>query len=400
MPGDGRILAELGEVEAFELLEDHQHRDPARRGRTHAAYLVDAVHRADRWAFLGAVARKIGERHLRRVARGGVDRGDDLLRDRACIEIVGAVLGDRGKQSGLFGALEQRADGERHAVRCKEVRPRPRIDVPPEIGEPVMQPRGDREALLRELDRRAEQSRPGQLAVALVRQRHHPQVAGHPDAAPARQGRHERERLAVCAVEPFRVGCRGRGLAPVEPGDRVGRGVVVEHEAAPADPAILRLDDIEREHRRDRGVGRAATLAQDLGPGGGRARVGGADHSERRAMRGPWRRSWAPGFRSGGRDQQEQVSNKRSGHDATLARCTVQARTGSSQACASHILSTSLAGAQAQAARVPTASAMLANPSRARFFASPRRIRCASPGPWKTNAEYSWIRLAPAQIRA
>ncbi len=52
--------------------------------------------------------------------------------------------------------------------------------------ERIVEPRRDREPVAGEPDRGLEQRRPRQLAMALVRQRHHPHVAGHADALAAR----------------------------------------------------------------------------------------------------------------------------------------------------------------------------------------------------------------------
>ena len=53
----------------------------------------------------------------------------------------------------------------------------------------------------------------------------------------------------------------------------------IDHVAAAADPGALRLDDIQREQRRDRGIDRRSAGAEHLGSRFGSARIGGADHS-------------------------------------------------------------------------------------------------------------------------
>ena len=65
----------------------------------------------------------------------------------------------------------------------------------------------------------------GKLPVAPVRQRHQPQIAGHADAVPPGNACMKRQRLAVGAVEPVRVGGGGRRFAAVDRRERAGLGV-------------------------------------------------------------------------------------------------------------------------------------------------------------------------------
>jgi hypothetical protein len=69
----------------------------------------------------------------------------------------------------------------------------------------------------------------------------------------------------------------------------------------------LRFDHVERQHRRDRGVGGAAPGAKDLGPGCRSARVGGADHTlgEDRRTAGFARRDSRRQQQRGGEQDQE-----------------------------------------------------------------------------------------------
>src|SRR3546814_10433736 len=69
-------------------LEDAEHGGRARRRRRHAANLVDAIGGADRRPFLRLIGRKVGERHLRGVARRLRHRLDDRLRVGAGVKGV------------------------------------------------------------------------------------------------------------------------------------------------------------------------------------------------------------------------------------------------------------------------------------------------------------------------
>jgi hypothetical protein len=64
VPGDGIVLAELGNVEALELREDHQHGDAARRGRAHRADLVAAIAAAQHRTVLGGIGGEVARGHL------------------------------------------------------------------------------------------------------------------------------------------------------------------------------------------------------------------------------------------------------------------------------------------------------------------------------------------------
>ncbi len=103
----------------------------------------------------------------------------------------------------------------------------------------------------------------------------------------------------------MRVRGLGRRLSPVDRGRRAGPGVMPNEEGAAADPGALRLDDVQRQHGRDRRVGRAAALAEDLDPRGGRSRIRRRDHSGSGAGRSLGARRPARFGGSGGEEQEE-----------------------------------------------------------------------------------------------
>ena len=135
-----------------------------------------------------------------------------------------------------------------------------------------MQTRADREALLGQRDRRVEQARPGQPAMACVRHLEHAHGAGHADRAAADHRLLERHRLAVGLQEQPLVGQRRRGLAAVEGFD--ARAVPMQDERAAADAAGLRLDQREHHLHRHRRIDRRATGLEHLMAGLGGQRVG------------------------------------------------------------------------------------------------------------------------------
>ncbi len=180
---------ERRQVEPLELLQRREHGDPARRGRPHPADAVAAIGAADRRPRLRVVGGDVAGGHLRRIVRRAVDRGGDRLRVRADVETVRAARGDAARGSAAnAGFFTDRAD---RLARCRRRRRRcarasaENAPVAAILVERIVQPRRDREPVAGEPDRRLEQRRPRQLAVALVRERHHPQIAGHADALAA-----------------------------------------------------------------------------------------------------------------------------------------------------------------------------------------------------------------------
>ena len=107
---------------------------------------------------------------------------------------------------------------------------------------------------------------------------HQPDRARHPDRATTDDGVDEFHRPAVGAEEALGLGHLRRGLAPVERGQLAAGLVPVDEEGAAADAGALRLDQVEHELDRDRGIGRAAAGAQHLAAGRGGEWVGGGGH--------------------------------------------------------------------------------------------------------------------------
>ena len=75
-------------------LQHLQHGEAARRRQRHAADAMPAIAVAHRRTHLDAVAGEIGERDVARVGRVRAHRIDDVLRDGAAVERVGAFGGD------------------------------------------------------------------------------------------------------------------------------------------------------------------------------------------------------------------------------------------------------------------------------------------------------------------
>ena len=78
------------QVEPLELLQDREHRRPARRRRPHPADPVVAIGAADRRPRLGVVGGDVAGRHRRRIVRRSADRGGDRLGIGADVETVRA----------------------------------------------------------------------------------------------------------------------------------------------------------------------------------------------------------------------------------------------------------------------------------------------------------------------
>jgi len=157
------------------------------------------------------------------------------------------------------------------------------------LGQHVVQPRRDREALIGEADGGLEQLRPGQTAMPGMGERQRPERAGHPHRLAADHRRHEGEGLAVGAEEAVRVCRRRRGLAAVEALHPVVRVRPIEDEGAAADAGGLRLHEVEHHLGGDCRVDGAAAGAQDRAAGLRRQRIGGRYHvqpGKRRARRG------------------------------------------------------------------------------------------------------------------
>ena len=103
---------------------------------------------------------------------------------------------------------------------------------------------------------RAQASRPWRACASSISRI----LPGTPTLSPPGIASSTRARLAVGAEEISRRRRVRRGLAAVDRSRGRPRRVVVDEEAAAADARALRLDHGQREHRRERGVGRAAAL--------------------------------------------------------------------------------------------------------------------------------------------
>ncbi len=86
-------------------------------------------------------------------------------------------------------------------------------------------------------------------------------------------------------IEPGTGRRARRDLSTVE-GNWRGSVRRIDEVAAAADALAFRLDHIEREQRRERGIDCASALAQHLGAGFGGTRVGCADHAGHARQRG------------------------------------------------------------------------------------------------------------------
>ena len=146
------------------------------------------------------------------------------------------------------------------------------------LGEFLMQSRRDREALLRQLDRRLEQLRPRQAPMLPMHELQHAHRPGHADREPADDRLLELHGRAVRVQE--HVGRRRgrRGLAAVIGRERLALAVEGEQEPAAADAGGLRLHQRQHHLHGDRRIDRIAALAQDVEPGLRRQRIGGNDH--------------------------------------------------------------------------------------------------------------------------
>ena len=204
-----------------------------------------------------------------------------------------------------------------------------------------------------------EQGLPRQLAVFRVSLGGEAEVARHPDAAPAGDRLRHAQRLAV-DEEPFGIGGERCGLAPVD-GRHCARGVAQHEEPAAADARAFGLDHGQRQHRRDRRVGRAAALAQHRRSGLGGARIGGADDPARAGQRrieladrggSPWSRRGDD--RAGGERERPERDEQRS-YQAGKHRGRGYA--------------------------LPTAWAIAEKPSRRMSLSKPRLIARGRPGP-------------------
>ena len=142
----------------------------------------------------------------------------------------------------------------------------------------IVHPRINLEAIACQLDGRAEQLRPSQLAMRGMGLRGERDIARHAHTQAAADRLHEWRRIALLVEEPVgRCTCRRR-LASIECRD-IAIGLAPHQEAATADAGTLWLDHRECQHYSDRCIGGAATLGEDRLARFLRARIGGAHRS-------------------------------------------------------------------------------------------------------------------------
>ena len=220
------------------------------------------------------------------MGRRRVDRGDDVARDLALVERTRAAGCDALQRRGERRIRTDRADRERPTVRIEEIIARTRLPHRSFGDQQPMQPRGHRETRFRERDRRLEQARPRQLAVAFVRSLEQRDNTRDTDRSPADDRVAEFHRLAVGVEESLRPCRRRRGLAPVVGKQPVVARIVNQHERAAADARRLRLDQREHELHRNRRVDRAAAGGEHAIAGVDRERIRRGHHEAPARHRG------------------------------------------------------------------------------------------------------------------
>ena len=224
---------------------------------------------------------------------GGLDEVRDRLRDEAAQERVARRLDllvaiGRARRGLLADApvgrrkdrvAHPRARGRRGAAGQPQLRRRRPLGLEQRrhVLDRAGDPRHDREAVLGVADRVAQD----------VGERHRPVVAQqqHPSVERARARRREQPDAGhELEPEPAEVLDRragGRRPLAADDVDRLAAGVVEEQRQVAARAVEVRLDDLQREPGRDRGVERVAAQLQRRHPGGGGEPVGRGDHPER-----------------------------------------------------------------------------------------------------------------------
>ncbi len=322
VPEPRPVQHQLVRLEAVEQHQDLAHRRRARRRRPHAAHPVLAERVADGRPLGGAIAGQVlGAQRAGPRLLGDGQR--DLVGDHAGVEGVGPLLGQRLQRARQRRLAQRVALGQRHAARQEDQR---RVGVRQPAGDAcdrLGQPGRDREAFLGKLDGRLEQARPGQLAMTLVQRRQQPHQPGRADRAARGDGGQEGQGLAVLEEHVGR-GARRRRLARV-PARHAALGLRVgdQREGAAAQPARLRLDDVQRQQRRDRRVGRAPAGLEHRQPGLRRRRVRGDDHvlaggRQRLRLDGRCGLGIGPRLGGGGQRGQHQAGGQEKAHAASL----------------------------------------------------------------------------------
>ena len=135
-----------------------------------------------------------------------------------------------------------------------------------------VQPGADGKALFGQSDRRGKQLAPGQAAVLAVGLCQHAHGARHAHGAPAHQGFHEGQGLALVVEKQCGAGCGGGGFTAVERLQTLS--VVVQQKSAAAYAAGLWFHQGQHHLHGNGSIHRAAAFAQHLSARFGGQRVG------------------------------------------------------------------------------------------------------------------------------
>ena len=215
---------------------------------------------------------------------------DDLVGDDPAVKNLRPLERKPPQHCGVFRIAELIPGAQRPSIGTHEERPNvPRWGQNKIRREVARKTRRHREAIGRRAYRRGKKLTPGANAIALLHCVQKRNRSRHTGRAAGAHGLQVRQWPALCIEKHVGRGAEGRLLASVDGGNNAALSVVVQHEAATGDPGALRFD--KAEHRLD-GNGRVrgtAALAQNLGAGIGRERVGSGHHGARglrRRLRG------------------------------------------------------------------------------------------------------------------
>ncbi len=262
MQAAGGVVPELGEIVAFEDVQDLDDMNAARRRRRHRDDIVAAIGSAHRLA----LNRRVGlEVFLGDEPAVPLHLIFDQLGNGPLVEPARALGGNGAERLGEVRLAKEFARLVGLAFRMLEIGLARRVGREAlvaflqRIGEPI----GDRKAFLGQLDRRRQHllARQGAIMLQRVEQARH--RAGH-----ARRG------AAIAGAVPVHIatlvqehvlGGGGRcGLAVVDSRELLRGGERDQHEAAPADIARLRVRHGKSEAGRDSGIDRIAALLQNV----------------------------------------------------------------------------------------------------------------------------------------
>ena len=255
-----RSVAILAQRIPLHRLQDFAHRGAARARRRRGD---------DRVAAVGAIHRRVpidrvaGEVLHREQSAAGLARLHHLLGDRAAVERLGALAGDRLQRLGEVGLHQPLARLPRLPMVEEDRRD---IRFVREILHAIVHDlhvagRED-ESLFGKRDGRGDHLFQGHRAIFGQRfvQAHH--RARNAYAQP-RSGRATGHHIAVLVLKQRRGGLQRRLLAEIKE-QVLARGEVHDHEAATADIAAARIDHGLGITHRDRGIDGVAAFLQDL----------------------------------------------------------------------------------------------------------------------------------------